>query len=99
MPDAIVKDEKDIPVKFHPHVTHLIFECNLCHKEFSKHKSYFEKQKKTRKSACAFCSSKCRLKYYSANNNPESKEGVKPTKNTHKENNSFISLIKNIFSS
>ena len=64
MPKAIIKQMKLMPVKYHGQVSFVDFECNSCHRTFTKKESYFNKQLKKRPSACSFCSPSCRSKYF-----------------------------------
>jgi len=56
-----------LPVKYHGKVKFLTFECNFCHKTFSKMESYARKQVKIHRNACCFCSPVCRTKYFAQN--------------------------------
>jgi hypothetical protein len=76
----IILDKKEIPIKYHGKVTHIVFECNFCHKSFMQKESYYKKQLKRRKYACCFCSPGCRTKYQISDKIPK--------KNTELQSNS-----------
>ncbi|OGG03660.1 hypothetical protein A2W14_04055 [Candidatus Gottesmanbacteria bacterium RBG_16_37_8] len=82
-------------VKYHGQVKFLIFECNNCHKHFSKMESYSKKQLKIHKHACCFCSPKCRDAYFRKQNKQKSKSRG----NSHKKDSSLFGWINKILGS
>jgi hypothetical protein len=60
----IIKKSEYRPIKYHGQVKFLVFECNNCHKEFSRQESYARKQVKIHKNACTFCSPLCRTAFF-----------------------------------
>lgn len=73
----IIVGSEDKKIKFHGYIKYIIFECNKCHKHFSKQESYYKKQLKNRKGACCFCSPRCRSRFlYSQSRLGVEKESV-----------------------
>lgn len=83
-------------IKYHGEVKHLLFECNNCHKQFSKMESYCRKQVKIHKNACCFCSPNCRNQYFKKLGN--SKKTVVKSSPVRTKTTPVIGWLKKIFS-
>ena len=81
----LIKGSEKRAVKYHGEVNFLIFECNFCHKSFSKMESYARKQVRIHRNACCFCSPACRTKFFAKSlpRGPMAKEQVGPSPVIH----------------
>jgi len=65
----IIKGEIFIAINHHKKVLHYIFECNICHIEFTRKASYFRKSQKQTKNSCCFHNIQCKSKWIVTLNN------------------------------
>lgn len=92
----IIIGTKEEKIKYHGSVRFLLFECNMCHRQFTQLTSYFRKQVKKRPTACCFCSPACRTKYFFQNKHiPEGRQV--PTEQKVKESISPFGWLSRLF--